>query len=337
MNNKTKALLLILLVPVFLSAQTHVDQNGWKTSVSNPIAASTAQAFRYEIAAVGYNSVHWQGGGVIFIELFNQFWGTGYVKYVLENGYGQGASSGSPVLRMVENYGVQPHARIVLGSVANLSSSNSGAINQKLPIYLDVKNYSAYKVKFTYLQERVDVVNDQNQISFNFSPAGIVIPEFTVASVPDNNISGSGNLMITGLGNHYIENGNVGIGTKNPTEKLSVNGKIRAKEIKVESGPWPDYVFKKDYKLPSLSDVEKHINEKGHLPEVPSAKEVEEEGIALGANQALLLKKIEELTLYLIELKHEVNKEKMKNDKQGKIIASQTREIEKLKLNTYHQ
>jgi hypothetical protein len=303
MNNKTKFVLLILLVPFFLNAQTHIDQNGWKTSVSNAIAANTSEAIRYEIAAVGYNSVHWQGGGVIFIELFNQFWGTGYVRYVLENGYGQGASWGSPVLRMVENYGVQPHARIVLGSVTNLSSSNSGASNQKLPIYLDVKNYSAYKVKFTYLQERVDVVNDQNQISFNFSPTGTAIPEFTVASILDNDITGAGNLKITGSGAHYIENGNVGVGTKTPSEKLSVNGKIRAKEIKIESASntWPDYVFKKDYPLPDLSDVEKHIQEKGHLPEVPSAKEVEKEGIALGANQAVLLKKIEELTLYMIE------------------------------------
>jgi hypothetical protein len=98
--------------------------------------------------------------------------------------------------------------------------------------------------------------------------------------------------------------GNVGIGTHNLTEKLSVNGKIRAKEIKVEADNgtnWPDYVFQNDYKLLSLAAIEKHIKEKGHLPEVPSAKEVEKDGIALGANQAVLLKKIEELTLYMIE------------------------------------
>jgi hypothetical protein len=103
---------------------------------------------------------------------------------------------------------------------------------------------------------------------------------------------------------HANSSGYVGIGTKNPTERLSVKGKIRAQEIKVEADNgtnWPDYVFKKDYPLPKLADVEKHIREKGHLPEVPSAKEVEKEGIALGANQAVLLKKIEELTLYIIE------------------------------------
>jgi hypothetical protein len=102
-------------------------------------------------------------------------------------------------------------------------------------------------------------------------------------------------------GTHHNFLGNVGIDVALPAEKLEVNGKIRAQEIKVQSGPWPDYVFKKGYPLPKLADVEKHIREKGYLPEVPSAREVEKEGIALGANQAVLLKKIEELTLYMIE------------------------------------
>jgi len=95
--------------------------------------------------------------------------------------------------------------------------------------------------------------------------------------------------------------GNVGIGTTNPgTYKLAVNGKIRAKEIKVETG-WADYVFKEDYNLPTLAEVEKHIKEKGHLPNIPSAKEVEENGVQLGEMNRLLLEKIEELTLYTLE------------------------------------
>ena len=69
--------------------------------------------------------------------------------------------------------------------------------------------------------------------------------------------------------------GNVGIGITNPgTYKLAVKGKIRAEEIKVETG-WADYVFKEDYNLPSLEEVAQHIKEKGHLPNIPSAKEVD--------------------------------------------------------------
>jgi hypothetical protein len=64
---------------------------------------------------------------------------------------------------------------------------------------------------------------------------------------------------------------------------------------------WSDYVFNDDYKLRSLSSLESFIKQNKHLPEVPSAKEVEEKGISVGDNQALLLKKIEELTLYVIE------------------------------------
>jgi hypothetical protein len=87
--------------------------------------------------------------------------------------------------------------------------------------------------------------------------------------------------------------GNVGIGTTSPDAayKLSVNGNIRAKKMVVETG-WSDYVFKDDYKLRSLSSLETFIKQNKHLPEVPSAKEVEEKGISVGDNQALLLKKI---------------------------------------------
>ncbi|WP_440066668.1 hypothetical protein [Tenacibaculum discolor] len=98
------------------------------------------------------------------------------------------------------------------------------------------------------------------------------------------------------------QNGAVGIGTTKPSSsfKLSVNGKIRAKEIKVETD-WSDFVFYKDYKLPSLLEVENHIKNKGHLKDIPSAKEVEENGIFLGEMDAKLLQKIEELTLYTIQ------------------------------------
>ena len=103
-----------------------------------------------------------------------------------------------------------------------------------------------------------------------------------------------------------IQNGNVGIGTSTPTEKLSVNGKIRAQEIKVETANWPDYVFTKDYRLLSLKETEQHIQEKGHLPGIPSADEVKATGIDLGEMNAKLLQKIEELTLYVIEQSKEI-------------------------------
>jgi len=129
----------------------------------------------------------------------------------------------------------------------------------------------------------------------------------------------------------WTPNGNVGIGTLDPKERLSVNGKIRAQEIKVETANWPDYVFTKDYQLPSLSETEDHIKEKGHLPGIPSAEEVKTNGVDLGEMNAKLLKKIEELTLYLIEIKKDHDLEKRDNLEQKKIIHQQQKDIKYLK------
>ncbi len=105
----------------------------------------------------------------------------------------------------------------------------------------------------------------------------------------------------------YYNDGNVGIGTDSPgTYRLAVNGNVRAKEVKVETTNWPDYVFTKDYSLPSLEVVQKHIDQKGHLINIPSAKDIEANGIELGEMNRLLLEKIEELTLYIIENKAEI-------------------------------
>ncbi|MEO1255486.1 MAG: hypothetical protein AAFY41_11490, partial [Bacteroidota bacterium] len=99
----------------------------------------------------------------------------------------------------------------------------------------------------------------------------------------------------------YIKNGSLGIGTTTPREKLDVNGTIRSKEVLVEASSWPDYVFKEEYQLQSLLEVEQFIKKHGHLPNMPIAQEVEENGIALGDINTRLLEKIEELTLHSID------------------------------------
>ena len=130
----------------------------------------------------------------------------------------------------------------------------------------------------------------------------------------------------TWVGANYF-NGNVGIGTTSLTGtdyKLYVETGIRTRKVKVDQVGWPDYVFRNEYKLLSLTDLEKFILQNGHLPEVPSAEEVERNGINLGDNQALLLKKVEELTLYLIEFEKKLNS-------QNVTIQEQQQEINKLK------
>ncbi|MEP1095926.1 MAG: hypothetical protein ABJG78_12495 [Cyclobacteriaceae bacterium] len=97
--------------------------------------------------------------------------------------------------------------------------------------------------------------------------------------------------------------GNLGIGTTTPDEKLTVKGRIHTEEVLVDlSVSAPDYVFAKDYNLPTLESVEAYIRSEHHLPEIPSAKEMEADGVELGTMNMLLLKKIEELTLYQIDM-----------------------------------
>ncbi|WP_123868200.1 tail fiber protein [Flavobacterium hercynium] len=100
-----------------------------------------------------------------------------------------------------------------------------------------------------------------------------------------------------------LGNGNVGIGITNPLSKLAVKGRIQAEEVRVtaDASVFPDYVFANDYKLKSLQEVEEYIKQNSHLPEIPSAKEVEANGLMLGEMNMSLLKKIEELTLYMIQ------------------------------------
>jgi hypothetical protein len=125
-------------------------------------------------------------------------------------------------------------------------------------------------------------------------------------------------------GNGYFRTG-VGIGTSciPAGYALAVKGKVIAEEVNVRlaasTGCWPDYVFGKDYKLRSLNEVESFINTNSHLPEVPSAQEIENNGINTAAMDAALLKKIEELTLYVIELNKKVEVlEKQNKELQGK-------------------
>jgi hypothetical protein len=129
------------------------------------------------------------------------------------------------------------------------------------------------------------------------------------------NASTSPDMLITG--------GKVGIGTTTPDQMLTVNGTIHSTEVLVDlSVPAPDYVFEKKYKLRPLSEVRRYINMNNHLPEIPSAEVMEKDGVNLSDMNMKLLKKVEELTLYLIS-ENEKNK-------------SQQREINDLKRHQDH-
>lgn len=140
---------------------------------------------------------------------------------------------------------------------------------------------------------------DQDRLQVIYSPALIGSGNYPTPS----------SLLLNPLG------GNVGIGTSNPTYKLSVNGTIRAKELIVETG-WADFVFAKNYRLRPLGEVERFINAHHHLPDMVPASEIAQNGVSVAETTTKMMQKIEELTLYVIA--------------QQKQLAAQQRQIRQL-------
>jgi len=166
----------------------------------------------------------------------------------------------------------------VLGQFGLYGSGLDGSTYQRFVLYSDAQNG-------LYFDAPKDANGNKLPIEFNWRGGG---------TTP---------LRING-------DGNVGIGTTTPGEKLTVKGKIHTEEVRVDlSVPAPDYVFADNYNLPTLESIEAFIKSEKHLPEIPSAKEMEENGVELGTMNMLLLKKIEELTLYQIEMMKIINKQ----------------------------
>lgn len=138
----------------------------------------------------------------------------------------------------------------------------------------------------------------------------------------------------------YIENTNVGndlqfnhlILVKNAEGKkilqLDEEGLLRSREIKVDIESWPDYVFKEDYNLLPLNEVRSFIQTNGHLPNVPSASEIEENGVNLGKTAKVSIEKIEELTLYLLELNDKIEEQDKELKTQRNLLEIQQETIQ---------
>lgn len=210
-------------------------------------------------------------------------------------GIGTGATAPTSHLQMVNPaLGTTTGAKV---QWVNFSGNAGTGNNDQLKIfhnrYVAGNNWFSSEIK---IQRTVDA-SDMNYISFRVNPTGGESINF-----------GSGNTDFMSISNV----GQVAIGALKMTgthsdAKLTVDGKIVSKEVIVTITNWADYVFAKDYKLNNLQDVENYINNNKHLPNIPSAKDIETNGISLAEMSKLQMEKIEELTIYVIQLKKEID------------------------------
>jgi len=324
----------IILIPLFvllfnvknITAQTlqQVTDNGATTSSGISVAAVTANSsslpgsnvptnismlngyrINGSVPDVSHNGITYQsgGGGGAAITFFRGGnYDTGMDFYT--NGaldYGSGNLQHRMRIGSNGNVGVGslfPDNKLTIRDDNPFVDIQSAEDGQKTGIWMRYRNSSYAGAKFYY--STIDAVTYIDNLYPNH-----VGSSYDSLNIRSNNGQGE---LVSRLFVHGTS-GDLGIGTTDPKGyKLAVNGNIRAKEIKVEISNWPDYVFAKDYTLPSLAETEKHIKEKGHLTGMPSAKEAETNGIDLGEMNAKLLKKIEELTLHLIYKEKEIDK-----------------------------
>jgi hypothetical protein len=266
-----------------------------------------------------------------------------------------GALAGSPRFQLYD-LGADPNAWMGLGTDMGGDSYEHSLYFPKgqanLPGRLTIGSYNGttYNNKFTVLENGNIGINttapDQRLtikgggIGFDgnssdkklYSPNDGVLEWMTHDYASEHALAvshqGTKRVYLSTSGDSYLMGGNLGVGTTNPGQyKLAVEGNLGARKVVVTKASWADYVFEPTYRLPSLKEVEQFIKKNKHLPDVPSAKEVEKNGLDVGENQAVLLKKIEELTLYAIEAKKEIEQLKAENTELRKLAV----EMEQLK------
>lgn len=290
MNKKLKALFLFVLVyiPLFVNSQT------------TPLAGD------YKVIFIGDNGVGDYTKSLILLhEIYN---GTTLIDF--NNAIGtitafRGSTGSYSRINVVEINSFSAYAG-TLGSLKSFDGSENWTLktctyNGKKYVALDVPYSAAYHDR-GYKFSGWTNSTGENMKAVAYEVSGSPVNTNILSNIQDF----TPNLNETHKVNNFLILGNnVGIGTANPTSKLTVAGNINSREVKVTVDAGADFVFAKDYDLPSLDSVDKFIKENKHLPEIASAAEMQKDGINLSEMNIKLLQKIEELTLYVIVMKNE--------------------------------
>jgi hypothetical protein len=209
-----------------------------------------------------------------------------------------------------------PNANLQIGSGTDQGSLNLGgyafvgALRSSGDLFIGMNTNMLYTDANENNKSRVYLSNSYGFSGMQFGYSGEISffnKNGSVTAGDQANTTANLRMKIRTDGNISVYNG-LSIGGEYPGGcncKLAVEGKIAAREVQVLATGWPDFVFEKNYHLPTLESVESFIIQNHHLPDVPEAKEAEANGVKLGEMNAILLKKVEELTLYLIESKKE--------------------------------
>ncbi|QEC79296.1 hypothetical protein [Mucilaginibacter ginsenosidivorax] len=308
----------------------------------NTTARSTNSGSYSDFGFESYNNTNWQGSRLYF----GRAHGTATTPLAVQNGdnigwfdfYGHDGTTFQRSGQFVLKADGTPSSGIVPGAfLFNLAGADgvntermriTSAGNVGIATSAPISTFQINNGTFKFSVGRcpgVDMNYGTSYIGFNAARIGSgTSANWTIDGDGYNN--GGGVIYTDVLGNIYLAPiPTAGTATRTLTDvnikssitfRVAANGTTYAKAITVTTTGWPDYVFKKDYTLPSLTDVKTYIDQNQHLPEIPSAQQVEKDGINLGEMNKLLLKKVEELTLYLIEKDKEEKEQEQRLNKQ---------------------